>query len=112
MLSIWSKFLTGLDFVSLNFVYLVYVGRKMAFNGLGKIQKGPQLNSMPKICCLFENLPVNSFTFTAIHSADKFSNEQQILGLALGSDVYSVRLYFHEISVPAGRTVVNSKNPE
>ena len=47
MLLIWSKFLTGLDFVSLDFVYLVYVGRKMAFYGLEKIQKGPQLNSMP-----------------------------------------------------------------
>ena len=35
----------------------------------------------PKICCSFENLAINYFTFTAFHSADKFSNEQQIFGL-------------------------------
>ena len=35
----------------------------------------------PKIRCSFENSTVNYFTFTALHSADKFSNEQQILGL-------------------------------
>ena len=35
----------------------------------------------PKICCFFENLGVNHFTFTALHSADKFSKEQLIFGL-------------------------------
>ena len=29
----------------------------------------------------FQTLSINSFSFTALHSADKFSNEQQILGL-------------------------------
>ena len=35
-----------------------------------------------KICCFFENLAVNYFTFTALQSVDKFSNEQQIFGHA------------------------------
>ena len=35
----------------------------------------------PKICCFFEKLSVDYFTLTALHFADKFSNEQQILGL-------------------------------
>ena len=35
------------------------------------------------ICCFFENLAVNGFTFTALRSADKFLNEQQIFGLTL-----------------------------
>ena len=35
----------------------------------------------PKIHCFFESLSICYFTFTALHSADKFSNEQQILGL-------------------------------
>ena len=35
----------------------------------------------PKICCFYEKLTVNSFTFTALHSADKFSDKQQILRL-------------------------------
>ena len=34
-----------------------------------------------KICCFFENLSVNYFTFTATHSAYKFSNKLRILGL-------------------------------
>ena len=37
----------------------------------------------PKICCFFENLAVSYFMFTALHSADKFSYEYQILGLKL-----------------------------
>ena len=35
----------------------------------------------PKICCLLENLAVDYFAFTALHSADEFSNEQRIFGL-------------------------------
>ena len=35
----------------------------------------------PKICCFFESLADNYFTFYASHSADKFSNVQQIFGL-------------------------------
>ena len=35
----------------------------------------------PKICRFFENLAVNHITFAALHSADKYSNEQQIFGL-------------------------------
>ena len=34
-----------------------------------------------RICCFFKNLAINYFTFTALHSADKFSKELQILGL-------------------------------
>ena len=37
----------------------------------------------PKICCSLKNWVVDYFTLTALHSADKFSNEQQILGLNL-----------------------------
>ena len=37
----------------------------------------------PKSCCFFENLAMNYFTFAALHSVNKFSNEQQILGLNL-----------------------------
>ena len=29
----------------------------------------------------FENFAIDYFTFAALHSADKFSNEQQIFGL-------------------------------
>ena len=39
------------------------------------------LQLRPKICCFFENLALNYFTFTVLHSTDKFSNEHQILGL-------------------------------
>ena len=35
----------------------------------------------PKIRCFFENSAVKYFTFSALHSAEKFSNEQQIFGL-------------------------------
>ena len=35
----------------------------------------------PKICSFFENSAVDYFTFTALNSADEFSNEQQISGL-------------------------------
>ena len=45
----------------------------------------------PKICCLFENLSVDYFTLTALHSADKFSNEQQILRLKKVRDFEAVR---------------------
>ena len=34
----------------------------------------------PKICCYFINLAVNYLTFTALHSVDKFTNVQRILG--------------------------------
>ena len=34
-----------------------------------------------KICCVFKNLAVNYFTLAVLFSADKLSNEQQILGL-------------------------------
>ena len=37
----------------------------------------------PRICCFFEKLSVNYFTFSALYSADKFSNEQKILGISL-----------------------------
>ena len=37
----------------------------------------------PEIVCLFENLAVNYFTSTALHSEDKHLNEQQILRLIL-----------------------------
>ena len=37
-------------------------------------------NCLRKICCSFENLDVNYFTLTALHSVDKFSEEQRILG--------------------------------
>ena len=43
--------------------------------------RSDELNLSPKICCLFKNLAINSFTFTAFHSADIFSNGQQIFGL-------------------------------
>ena len=36
----------------------------------------------PKIFRSFENLFVHHFTFTALHSADKFSNEKGITGLS------------------------------
>ena len=39
------------------------------------------LKLMPEICCFFEKLAVDDFTFTALRSADKFSNEQKILRL-------------------------------
>ena len=39
------------------------------------------LSLRPKICCFFENLAVTYFTLSALHSADKFSYEQQIFGL-------------------------------
>ena len=35
----------------------------------------------PKICCFLKNLAVNYFTISAYRSANKFSNEHQILGL-------------------------------
>ena len=35
----------------------------------------------PKICCFFKKMSVKYFTSTALHSADKFTYEQQILGL-------------------------------
>ena len=35
-----------------------------------------------KICCLFENLAVNCFTFIALHLVDKFTKERQILWLS------------------------------
>ena len=38
------------------------------------------------ICCSFENLDVDSLTFTVLHSADTFLNEQQILVLNLEQD--------------------------
>ena len=38
-------------------------------------------NSTGKIRRFFENLSVNRFTFTLLHSVVKFSNEQQILWL-------------------------------
>ena len=34
----------------------------------------------PKICCLSKKLAVTCFKFSALHSADKRSNEQQVLG--------------------------------
>ena len=34
-----------------------------------------------KIFCFFETLPVHFFTFPALHSADKFTNEEQTFGL-------------------------------
>ena len=34
-----------------------------------------------KICCSFENLAINYFTLSALHSKDAFPNEQQISGL-------------------------------
>ena len=34
-----------------------------------------------KICCFFENLDVDKFMFSTLHSANKFLNEQQILEL-------------------------------
>ena len=34
-----------------------------------------------KICCFFKNLVVNYFTFTALHSANKYLNKQQIFRL-------------------------------
>ena len=40
------------------------------------------INSLRQnICCFFKNLAVYYLTFTALHSADKFLNEQQIFGL-------------------------------
>ena len=38
-------------------------------------------NLSPKIFCSFKNLAVNYFTFTALHSADESSNEEQIFWL-------------------------------
>ena len=35
----------------------------------------------PKICSFLENVAVNCVTFSALESADKFLNDQQILGL-------------------------------
>ena len=37
----------------------------------------------PKIRCCSKNVVVDYFTFRALHSAGKFSNEQQIFGLIL-----------------------------
>ena len=40
------------------------------------------LEIRPKICWVFfKNLSANYFKFTDLHSVDKFSKEQQILGL-------------------------------
>ena len=36
---------------------------------------------MPKIWCFSENFALSYFSLTALHSADKFSREQQICGL-------------------------------
>ena len=38
-----------------------------------------QQQDKPQYLLFFENLAVTNFTFTALHFADKFSNEQQIL---------------------------------
>ena len=37
------------------------------------------LKVRPEIRCFYENLAVNYFTFTALRSAEKFSNRQKIL---------------------------------
>ena len=45
------------------------------------LRSPPHSLKRPKIRCFFENLAVNYFTLTALNSADKFSNKQQILEL-------------------------------
>ena len=49
-----------------------------------------------KICCLFENFAVCTFTVYVLHSAEKFSNEQQILGLNFmyGSTLLPPSIFF------------------
>ena len=51
-----------------------------------------------KICCFLENLSINYFMFFALHSADKFSNEQQILELKywfLFLFFFAIRTFWH-----------------
>ena len=60
---------------------------------LGKLKLFKEIS--PKICCLFGTLAVNYFTFTAIHSADKFSIEQQILGLSYDIQKRQVEAEIH-----------------
>ena len=51
-------------------------------------QRGRIIHNMEKarskICCFFKKKWRQTFTFTALHSTDKFLNEQQILGLKNG----------------------------
>ena len=42
-------------------------------------QRQQTLDLWTKICCFIEDLAIIYFTFTVLRSADKFSNEQQIL---------------------------------
>ena len=52
-----------------------------AFLNFSSLHTPTFLSLMPKICCSFENLAFDYFLFTALYSADKFSNERQIFGL-------------------------------
>ena len=62
----------------------------------------------PWICCFFKNLAVNYFTFTAVHSVDKFLNEQQIFGLIKAKDLLLIRKLVRRMK-DSKRKIVNGQ---
>ena len=58
------------------------ISRKVKPN-LVTLQRSTGVKISFEICRFFETLAVNNFTFAALHSADKFSNVQQISELKI-----------------------------
>ena len=80
----------------------------MVFQGqIGFDPSGDLRQVRPKICCFFDNLAFYYFTFTALRSTDKFSNEQQIFGLnsSFGGDVNKFSVKFSPV---VGRRLIES----
>ena len=70
---------------------------KCIFNAINRHERSGYVhafnNVWPKISCFFENLAINCFTLTALHSADKCSNEQQILEI-----LFTISTFYYSFS--------------